>query len=1105
MATQNHQKLNGAAKRSGRSTKSRSLAAIMAGATLGGVLAAGGALGFIESAKAATALSGNAFIDINSDGLFTVDPAFKSQSDIRVSGVVVTAYTTNGAVAGTATTAADGSWTMTAEGNAPYRLEFTNLPQFTYEGFSRQNTAVQFTNGEAKTFGLYAKLDGFGQIEDLAASEGVQIGDRVWADTDGNGRQDPGEAGIDGVRVELLNATGQPYLVGGQPLVSVTEAGGLYVFNGIPALQQYQIRIAGGQPVLVNYDLTAQNAPGTNELNNSDAVLAGTSAVAQGSSPKFGAIMNYDFGYKPKVTTPAPLSLGDYVFVDANNNGIQDGGDQPVGGATVDLLNSTGVVIQSKTTGADGKYLFTDLVAGSYRVRFTRPAGVNVVPTDANKAGVADDVDSDAVGQSDSVSIADVNLTATNLTVDAGWRAPVAPLYCVGDQVWDDTNKDGLLSAGEVGVGGVGVALLDASNNPVPGRATTTSADGKWQICGLPNGAYRVRFTKPAGYDFTKQATAANDGQSSADVATGISLPGTVADKDCVCLDAGLVKTPVDPPALLSLGDTVWIDANDDGLFTPNESTVPNALVELLNGSGAKVGEKFTDSDGRYLFTGLTAGSYQVRFTRPVGSNVTPAKSKVGTNDIVDSDGVRFSDSVSLTAVFNLNSNNLNVDAGWVAPSTPATGLKLGDLVFIDTDRDGLALGKDLPVEGALVELLAENGTGTPIKTTTSDANGKYLFTDLTAGKYRVRFTRPAGTTVTPTTPNVSADGINDSNGVRVSDSVSLTGVIDLKADDLTIDAGWVTAPVAAATYCLGDIVFDDLNGNGTKEDNEPGVNGIVATVTNSAGVSAQTTTANGGLWKVCGLSNGNFTVAFTRPNGYEFTVQGSGNNKSNVDSSGKTGTVTINNADNLAVDAGIKLAPIAVIVPVVAPVATVAPTTAAPVTTVAPAATLCIGDKVFVDATGSAKDGKGISGVTVTLVRPDGTTATATTDANGAYKFCALPAGAYTVKVNAATLPAGAVATYDLVGKKVNEATVTLTNADNNDLDFGYKLADVSVLAEAIATTTPAPVAAETETEGIAFTGQNSTTTMLWGLALLMMGTGIAGLMVDRRRSATR
>ncbi len=530
------------------------------------------------------------------------------------------------------------------------------------------------------------------------------------------------------------------------------------------------------------------------------------------------------------------------------------------------------------------------------------------------------------------------------------------------------------------------MTLVDeGGNSVVPAKSTTTGTDGRWKLCDLPNGAYRVKFTNlPVRYKFTTQADAARDGESSANVSTGVSLPGTINGSDCVCLDAGVIAPKADP-GVLELGDTVWIDANDDGIKQDAEATVGGAKVELFDEAGTLVASTTTDREtGKYLFTKLAPGKYMVQFTRPDGSTVVPAKSKVGSDDITDSDGV------------------------------------------------------------------------------------------------------------------------------RVSDSVSKTGVIDLRSNNLNVDAGWIAAPVANTGNCLGDLVFEDVNGDGIKQTNEGGVGGVVVTVTNSAGVSSSAVTSNSsGEWKVCGLPNGDYTVSFARPNGYDFTLKGSGNNQSNVDSSGKTGTVTIANADNLNVDAGIRLTPavVQIVVPVavvpatVAP-ATVAPTTAAP-TTVAPAANLCIGDKVFVDATGSAKDGKGISGVSVTLVRADGTTATATTDANGAYKFCSLGAGSYTVKINPATLPAGAVATYDLAGKKNNEGTVTLTNADNADLDFGYKLPSSSVLGNTVESAPPAPTQAVEEP--IAFTGSNTTTTMLWGLALLMMGMGLAGLMVDRRRTVTR
>ena len=848
MATKNHQKLDGAAKRSGRTTRTRSLAAIVAGATLSGALAAGGALGFIGEAKAITALSGTTFLDLNGNGQLDAAP------DRLIGGVTVTAFDISGANAGQVVSLPNGTWEMAANGSGPYRIEFSNLPKSTYEGFSTQVTNLQFSNTGAN-FGLYAKLNGLGEIDDVVDSEPVQIGDRVWLDNNINGIQDQGEPGIQGVRVELL-IDGGPYIENGQPRTSTTDGNGNYVFSNIAPNRNYSIRVAAGQAPLANYTLTTQKSGGSTRYNDSDPALVGDDALAVAVAPKLGADMSYDFGYKPK---------------------------------------------------------------------------------------------------------------------------PTPTLYCVGDQVWEDINKDGLFNNGEPGIGNVNVTLIDNAGNPVAGKSAVTVANGTWSICGLANGDYRVRFTKPVGYEFTKQATAANDGQSSAD-ANGVSLPGTVKDKDCVCLDAGLVKIVVVEPKV-SLGDTVWLDGNRDGIKQDSESTLAGYTVTLLDQNGnpvAGVGAQVTGENGQYLFTNLNKGTYRVRFTRPAASVNTPTAAKQGGSDITDSDAVGATDNAS-----------------------------------------------------------------------------------------------------------------------------AMTGVIDLQADNRNVDSGWVTA-VVAPTYCLGDLVFDDLNINGIREDNEPGVNGVTVTVTNSSGGTGSTVTNNGGAWKICGLIAGDYTVAFTRPAGYEFTLRGSGNNRSNVDAAGNTGKVTIVNADVLSVDAGVKLLPVIVVVqttvpPVTVPPVTVAPTTVAPVTTVAPApVALCIGDKVFLDPTGAAKDGKGISGVTITLVRADGSTASATTDSNGIYKFCSLGAGSYTVKVNPATLPAGAIPTYDLAGRKNNETTLSLTNADNVDVDFGYKLPAATVLAETITTAPP-----EVIDEPIAFTGSNTTTTMLWGLALLMMGMGIAGLMVDRRRNA--
>jgi len=52
------------------------------------------------------------------------------------------------------------------------------------------------------------------------------------------------------------------------------------------------------------------------------------------------------------------------VYVDANKNSMLDSGEAGIGGITVTLKNSSGNVIATTTTAANGTYSFTGLAAG---------------------------------------------------------------------------------------------------------------------------------------------------------------------------------------------------------------------------------------------------------------------------------------------------------------------------------------------------------------------------------------------------------------------------------------------------------------------------------------------------------------------------------------------------------------------------------------------------------------------------------------------------------------------------------------------------------------------------------------------------------------------
>ena len=65
----------------------------------------------------------------------------------------------------------------------------------------------------------------------------------------------------------------------------------------------------------------------------------------------------------------------------------------------------------------------------------------------------------------------------------------------VGDRVWNDADGDGVQDAGEAGINGVTVELLDAYGNVI--ATTTTSGDGNYGFANLIAGNYTVRSSPP--------------------------------------------------------------------------------------------------------------------------------------------------------------------------------------------------------------------------------------------------------------------------------------------------------------------------------------------------------------------------------------------------------------------------------------------------------------------------------------------------------------------------------------------------------------------------------------------------------------------------------
>ena len=100
-------------------------------------------------------------------------------------------------------------------------------------------------------------------------------------------------------------------------------------------------------------------------------------------------------------------SLGDYIWEDANGNGIQDGAETGLANWTVELQDCSGTAIDQTVTDADGFFSFRFLPAGDYRIYLPRPNDGGIYEYADYRQGSAGNADSDvkANGISDCISL----------------------------------------------------------------------------------------------------------------------------------------------------------------------------------------------------------------------------------------------------------------------------------------------------------------------------------------------------------------------------------------------------------------------------------------------------------------------------------------------------------------------------------------------------------------------------------------------------------------------------------------------------------------------------------------------------------------------------
>jgi len=544
----------------------------------------------------------------------------------------------------------------------------------------------------------------------------------------------------------------------------------------------------------------------------------------------------------------ATYSVGDLVWADNNNDASQNNGEAGISNMLLKLYKGNQVVKTTRTSIV-GQYLFSNLTAGNYCVEVIKPNNYTLTTGGAKNCFTLKN-------NKTNVDFGLMNKGTNPKPQPNPNPQPTAGKGNVGDFVWYDRNKNGIQDAGEPGIKNKVVRLYGANGSRI--RTTRTDANGKYLFKNVPNGQYFIKFTIPKKYSTSPQNQGTNTAKDSDGAANGKTALFTVASNSNLSIDMGLTKggntnpNPTNPNpnpnpnntmGVGSVGDYVWYDKNKNGIQDANERGIKNKVVRLYKSNGRRVATTRTDANGKYLFNSVTNGQYYIRFTIPKKYTASPQGQ--GGSAAKDSDGA----ANGKTALFTVaNNHNRSIDMGLTKGGaatpkptnpavTPANGTgNVGDFVWYDKNKNGIQDAGERGIKNKVVRLYKSNGRR--FASTRTDANGKYLFANVPAGQYYVRFTIPKKYQASPKNrgTNTAKDSDGSANGKTALFTVANNSNLSI---DMGLTKGGNTNPnpnpykpaTGNGTGIIGNFVWHDKNHNGLQDPGEHGIKNIKVTI----------------------------------------------------------------------------------------------------------------------------------------------------------------------------------------------------------------------------------------------------------------------------------
>lgn len=517
-------------------------------------------------------------------------------------------------------------------------------------------------------------------------------------------------------------------------------------------------------------------------------------------------------------------SIGDFVWSDYNANGIQDIGEPGLADVFVMLTDCSGNWKGQTTSDANGAYQFSNLAAGSYKIKFIA-LNATVAPTHAGNDGALDnDVNQGWTGFTDCFTLA----AGENKTdIDAGFVLD-SPGAC------DNLTSGGTISGTQTICAGESAASLNSTSLPTGG-----------------SGAIEYIWLSKVGSACPNNVNLAIAGATNASYGPGV-LTQTTTFRRCArrlgCTDwtsgeSNCITVTVDESPTCgggntsaSVGDKVWSDTNGNGIQEAGEVGLSGVFIMLTDCAGNWKGQTTSDANGKYIFSNIMPGDYKIKFVVP---NATVSPTHAGNNTNADSDVSQGWTGFTACFTVQLGQHRIDIDAGFV----PQNGT-----------------GCDAPISASITNVQC-NGHSTP-----SANDDTYTF-DLTVNSGADWGWSGGGATVTTS----NAHSPHTFGPYAISNGAVNFSIVDADNNLCTFEVN-VNAPAPCSggtgNGSIGDFVWNDNNGNGIQDIGESGRADVFVMLTDCAGNwKGQTTTSATGAYSFTDVPPGGYKIKFVSLN----------------------------------------------------------------------------------------------------------------------------------------------------------------------------------------------------------------------------------------------